>query len=281
MRPIIINSQNVVDGTNNSRYRYTFPKTIKFEEHDVALAVLNIYYSWFNITSSLSNNVFQYVWYDNAGSITYTITIPDGYYSISDLNSYLQYEMYNNGTYLVDNFGDYVYYLEVVENSTYYGVELRSYPIPTALPTDYTNPASITFPATATTPQFIIPDTNIQDLLGHDAGTYPDPVQTTDYSLVSPNTPQVSPQQSIILSTTLVNNDYENPNTLLYTFSSAGVSFGSIIEVKPVELTWTPIQRGFYSQFDVQFLDQDFNPIVIKDSNLTIQLMVRERKELV
>ena len=279
MRPVILNSTHVLSGTNNSRYRYTFPKTIKFHNHDIALAVLNIYYSWYNITSALSNNTFSYVWYNNGGSITKAITIPDGYYSISDLNAYLQSVMVDNGHYLKDSVGDYVYYLEVVENSTYYGVELRSYPIPTALPANYTNPALITFPAVATTPQWIIPNTNIQDLLGFDAGTYPSPTQATNYALVSTFTPQVSPQQSIILATTLVNNDYEAPNTLLYTFSSAGVTFGSIIEVKPPELAWTPIQNGFYSTFDVQFLDQNFDPIVIQDSNLSIQFMIRDRNQ--
>eukprot|EP00952_Eustigmatos_sp_NYUAD-ZCMA_P003085 13407-Eustigmatos_ZCMA.PRE.1 len=74
--------------------------------------------------------------------------------------------MVSNGHYLTDSNGDYVYYIEFQENSVYYAVQLNCYYVPTALPSGYSNPASMTFPATNKTPQVVIPSTNIQDVLG-------------------------------------------------------------------------------------------------------------------
>lgn len=286
MKTLIINGENLVSGPYNDTYKYNFPiGSVEFKNDQVAVSAIYMYYSWFNITSATTgsmynNNVFQYVWYDNAGSSTYTVTLPDGYYEVSDINAYLQSQMVANGHYLLDSNGDYVYYLELVTNTTYYAVQFNSYPIPTSLPSGYTNPASITFPATATTPQIIISSTNnFKDVLGFDAGTYPSPTQTTNYSKLSDYTPQVSPVSSLILSCTLLNNRYAIPSTLLYSFSPAGVSFGSLINITPPEMSFVDIQDGSYTDFTIEFRDQSLNRIAINDTNLVIMLTIKDKYE--
>lgn len=280
MRTIVLNNLNVVSGTNNSRYLYKFPNSVNFKDHQIAVSAVNMYYSWFSITSSIGNNSFQYVWYNNGGATTKTITIPDGFYSVADLNAYLQSQMVANGHYLLDSLGDYVYYLEFVINASTYSVQLNSYAIPTALPTGYTNPASITFPATATTPQVIIASTNtFKDIIGFDAGTYPDPVQTTTYSKTSDYTPQVSPTQSVVLSCSLLNNPYANPNTILYSFAPTGTTFGSLISSVPNELIFVDIQEGVYPDFFIEFWDQNFQKLTIQDNNVVIMLVIRKKGE--
>lgn len=280
MRTIVLNNRNVVDGTNNSRYLYRFPNSVQFKNHEIAIASINMYYSWFSITSAIGNNTFQYVWYTNAGSTTKTITIPDGFYSVDDLNSYLQSQMVSNGHYLLDSAGDYVYYLELVTNASLYAVQVNSYPIPTALPSGYSNPASITFPATASTPQVIIASTNsFKDIIGFNAGTYPTATQATNYSKTSDYTPQVTPTQSVILSCSLLNNPYASPNTILYSFAPAGTTFGSLISSVPNELIFVDIQEGVYPDFFVEFWDQNFNKLSIEDNNVVVTMVIREKKE--
>lgn len=276
MKPIVINNTNVLP-FDNSRYKYRFPSTNKFEKDQIAVSNVFINFSWFNITTQNNNNSFQYIWTDGSGTTTHDVVLPDGAYEVSTINAYLQFVMLNNGHYLVDNNGDYIWYLELVTNPTFYAVELKSYPLPTALPSGWTNPASIVFPATASTPQFVIPSTNITTLLGFPAGTYPSAVQTTTYNVLSPNTPQIQVVQSVIILCSLLHNSLSLPNTILYSFTTGSRSFGQLISFSVPELVFTDIQDGFYDQFEIQFVDQNFKPLAIRDTNLVVQLVVRKR----
>lgn len=277
--PIIINGQNVVSGSNNNTFRYSFPAgSVRFENSKVAIASINMYYSWFNITSAYGNNTFSYVFPTLAGSTQINLTIPDGNYTIGDLNNYLQASFIEEGFYLVDGDGNYIYYLEIVENPTFYAIQLNSYPVPTSLPSGYSNPASMTFPATTATPQLIVNDNPFTSVIGFNNGTYPSVFQTITYSKTSDFVPQVSPVQSLILTSNLVNNRYSNPSTVLYSFSPAGVSFGSLIQSSPAELSFIDIQDGNYSDFTIQFLDQEFNQLVVNDANIVVQLLIQNEE---
>lgn len=272
--PIILNSTNFVAGST-STFRYNFPSgNVDFKKSKVALADISIYYSWYNLTSSYNNVSFQIIFPTLAGSTTLSITVPNGFYDVSALNSYIQQQFISNGLYLVNASGNYVYYLELIENSNFYGVQLNSYPVPTALPAGYSNPAGMTFPAVATTPQLVVLSNSFRDVIGFNAGTYPNPVQATNYSKVSDYTPQVSPVQSMIVSCSLLTNKYASPNTILYAFSPAGVSFGNLIESKPVNFSYVSIKDGQYATFDVTLYDQSFNRLPINDTNLVIQLNI-------
>lgn len=104
-RNILIDSSNVVPGTNNSKYIYKFQHPQTFTDSSIALNTLNMYYSWFNISSKLyNNNVFQYKWFNSSGSLadTFTVTILDGFYSITSINLYFQTVMLANTHYLYD-----------------------------------------------------------------------------------------------------------------------------------------------------------------------------------
>ena len=64
-----INFQNLVlPGKQNDRY-------------ELALVSANIWYSWYNISTSYVNNTFYY----NNGTTDQTVLIPDGIYKISEL----------------------------------------------------------------------------------------------------------------------------------------------------------------------------------------------------
>ncbi len=278
--PLIINNTNLVSNGYNNTYRYSFPAgSVQFKNSKVAVSTVSIYYSWFNITSSNGNNSFQFIWPTSSGTTTYTVTLTDGFYAVSDINSYFQQFCITNGLYLVNTAGQNVYYLEFVTNSNYYSVQVNAFPLPTALPTGWSNPGAMTFPATGYTPQLIILSSGFTNIIGFMAGTYPSVQRTSTYSVLSTYTPEVSPTQSIILAFTLVNNQYSNPRTVLYSFSPAGTTFGSLIESSAYQYAFVDIQDGNYSTFDIIFLDQNFSPLRINDANVCIQLLIKSSKK--
>jgi hypothetical protein len=278
MRTVLINSTHLVPGTNNSRFRAELPPSVgAFKDQQVALKSLSMYYSWSNITAAQNNHSLSYIWPTATGTTTIDLTIPDGSYSVKDLNSYMQSQMVANGHYLVDETGNHVYYLELVTNPTYYAVQVNCFALPTSLPSDYTNPGSMSFPAETHTPQLVVPATNMRDVLGFSAGTYPIVQQTGDYSAYSSTCPQVSPTQSIIVTSNLISTGLTNPSNILYSFSPAGVEFGSIIESKPSSPMWLDVTNGFYQAVEIQLYNQDFTPLVVQDPNLVIILGIQDK----
>lgn len=288
MRTIIINGNNVVPNTLNDTYKYSFPNgAVTFYHDQICVASISIYFSWFNISSAntnsrYNNNEYLYTWTDGTGTNTYTVVMPDGYYEIADLNAFLQYTMVQNGHYLVDAAGDFVYYLEMVVNPTYYGVQVNSFPLSTSLPAGFTNPAGVTFPAVASTPQLIIsPTNNFGTVIGFQAGTYPAVIQATNYSVLSQVAPQITPINSIIMTCNLLNNTYANPNTLLYSFTPAGTRFGELISIQVPQFAFVDILDGQYTDFQIQFLDQNLNRINIQDPNVVVLLAIARKEQYI
>jgi hypothetical protein len=189
MRTLIVNSSNVVPGTNNSVYRYVFPAgNVEFKKgQKLALGSIQMYYSTFNITAAQSNNTFSYIWVDGR---EITITIPDGFYDINSINDFLHFVMIQQGHYLINTAGEYFYFLTFVINSATYQININAYPMSLASypVADYTigaySTATITTSSPATpvlwsrptasiTPMIRILANNFINIVGFDAGFYP------------------------------------------------------------------------------------------------------------
>jgi hypothetical protein len=289
MREIILN--NTFVSSDNSTYTYKFPLGSQptFEKGDkIALDSLSMYYSWPSITSANGNNTFTYTWPGVASPVT--VTLPDGFYTIDDLNAYLQYIMVSNTHYMLTSSGDYVYFLNFSTNSTRYAVQLDVTPVPTtaqAATYSWSLPGSATWslPAAATYPQITIPATNsISKIIGFTAGTYPpsstpSPSSTSTYSAISNFTPQVTPVSSVVVTCSLLNNTYSIPNNLLYSFAP-NTTYGSQINITPPSKTFVDMQGGKVSEFSITFLDQTFKRLNILDNNVVILLTIASRDEL-
>ena len=85
MRTLLINSSNYVSGSGNT-YTYNLPLSWTVKDGDqIGVAAVSIYNNTFNVTAARGNNTLTILW--NADTQTSsTLTIPDGYYSSSDLN---------------------------------------------------------------------------------------------------------------------------------------------------------------------------------------------------
>ena len=153
VRTIVINSSHFQVGSK-STYVYSLSSTWSTDgTSGVGLASLSMYNSTFNITSARGNNVISFIW--NVGTpVTYTWTIPDGYYSVSDLNYYIQNQCIASNLYCISG-TNFVYFLELETNPVRYSIQLNSYDIPTtteATALGYTKSTSATwgFPASVT-----------------------------------------------------------------------------------------------------------------------------------
>jgi hypothetical protein len=228
-------------------------------------------------SSAYNNTQFSVVIPVGASSTQINITLPNGYFSVTDINSFIQQQLIANGIgYLVDSNENYVYYIELVENPVFYSIQLNCYACPTALPTGWTNPGAWTLPSTTRTPQLVVQSTNnFGRLIGFNAVTFPTPTQLTNYSKISDFVPQISPVQSVFLTCNLLQNKYMSPQNVLYSFTSSGSTFGSIIERAPNFEQWVKVADGDYSSIEVQFLSQDYRPLPIQDVNITVLLLIK------
>ena len=55
-------------------------------KHEIALISYSLWYSWYNVSVALANNLFKYY----NGTTNRTLTIPNGQYGVSDLNSLIK-----------------------------------------------------------------------------------------------------------------------------------------------------------------------------------------------
>ena len=132
MRTLILNSSDIVAGTNNSILSYTFAGgNINLKKgQKLALANLQMYYSTFNITAANNNNTYNYTWVDGT---TNAVTMPDGFYDIPALNNYLHFTMVQNKHYLVSSTGDFVYFATLGINPSRYSCEINCFGMSVAL----------------------------------------------------------------------------------------------------------------------------------------------------
>ena len=282
MRTIIINSSNYVPDSGNT-YIYEFPSQIKFNEnHKIGVSAVSIYNSTFNITAKRGNNVLTFAW--NADTTTsFTFTIPDGYYSVSQINEFLQQQFILNNLYVVNTAGQYVYFYEVLTNSTRYSVQLNSFFLPTsaqATTLGYTKPSSATwnYPATAKTPQLTFGAT-FGDLVGFEAGTYPSAIQTSNQEFLSTKSPKLNVVDNYVMTCNMISNaDYSIPSDILFTIPlTAGI--GSLINVTPAAVILNHIAGNHYKQIVIKFFIQNFEPLELNDTELTLTLVISDDKD--
>lgn len=243
----------------------------------IALQKINMYYSWPNITNT--NNKFDIGW-PMAGptdvfSVSITIPVYTNFASISEINTFLQTVCIQNKFYLIDNNGDNVYYMEFVENANSYGVSLVQYLIPTTLPVGWSQPAGApALPTISRTMAFYtdaISDFN--KLIGF-AKNLTLNGNTTATTFNSSFTPQLSPTSTILVKCSHANNplSLNYDSSIIYSFTSKGTQYGSIIEVEPQNIVYYNITSNS-NTLVLEFTDQSNNPLYIQDPNMSVLLL--------
>ena len=265
----------------NNSLIYTLPVGLNLDNGiEVCLQSMYISYSWFNLSTALNNVTFSYIF----NGVTYNLTIPAGFYAYSDgyndLYNWFVDSCVQNGTYLLDNNGNPQVFINWVENPVYYGLTFTFTPIPTVLPTGWTNPAAIAL--SGNSPQLIINNNNLQYYLGLAAGTYPT-VPATIVTYVNSNNPNGYPPaesnvQSVNVTCNMVNNSLIQGNTSLIANFPPNTQFGGQISYLPTQFLWQPTSGGVYSNIIFKFLDQGNNQLYLQDSTgITINILLRRK----
>lgn len=275
MDNIVLNSTNRVANSTN-RFEYNLPSATKFGAGDeVSLQSISIFNSIFNVESLRGNNSFSIIW-NGATPVTYNFTLPDGFYDVGALNSFIQQQCVLNKLYMISG-TNFVYFVELTENSVQYSVQLNSYAIPTsaqATAKGWTMPAGVTwsFPTTAQTPQMTITSA-FGKLIGFNAGTYPSAIQATDIQILSAVTPQISTVNSIVIGCNLVHSPYSNVPNVMYAIPIKTV-FGGQIVATNTNTKGNKIAPGLYSKVVIELYDQEYTTLRIRDFDVTILLSI-------
>ena len=264
--------------TSNNVLRYRLSTPINLRDYEVALASMQVYYSWPNITAAYGNNSISYIWVDG---LTYNVVLPDGLYTIADINGFLQNYMRLAGHYLVDGDSNEVFFLELVANTVYYRVTLISTPVPAALPAGWTNPAAVVLPAVATTPQLIVLANAMRQVIGFSAGTYPAAPQATTYSVNGQTIPQISQILAYNVNLNTVTTSFFNSSPSTIFIGSPNVGFGELINAQPNNLIWYRCIDSIFPEIVVELTDQDNNPLNLLDPQMVITLYFKKRRQLV
>ena len=209
----------------------------------------------------------------------YDITLPDGFYTTTSLNAYLQQFCVSNGLYLIENSTqNNLYYINVLFNPTYYANQIILKPIPTSLPSGFTAPANWAgYPTVSRTPYVEILSTNhFGKFLGFTAGNYGFN-STIAYSGNSNQTPVGSTVNSLVIRCSLVNNNVSSQTDVVDAFAING-DFGRNLNFNNNIEKWIKLNAGRYSSFTVSIVDQNMNDIQILDSNILINFIVRTKK---
>lgn len=271
MRTLILGRNNLINYTN-SRFRYTFIPNIDIKNMSIAVSSIIIPYSWQTVNSSYNNKTFQIVY----NGTTYTLTLPDGAYSVADINAYIQYWcISNNLLYCISASGQYIYFIELIDNSTTYSYEIRSYP--TVLPTGATNTGGWTMNGFC--PQFVVGMNNFGSIIGVNAGTYPSSAtNNTNYTKSSDTAPSPSPINQLVLNCSLVNNrDLQTAsNNVIWSFTPTNTPYGENIQINPPEYAWIKCVDSSVSTIDVWITDQNNNAVILQDPNSMIMLLLKE-----
>ena len=298
---IVLNQNNIVNDGGNNKLVYKFPSSINLTDKYVAVSSVSMFYSWNNISSLNANNTLTYTWTAGATTTTYTITIPDGIYEITDLNAYFQYVMIQNLTYWTNSSGQYVYPWEMLVNATRYAIQINTFLIPTsatATTLGYTLPVGQSWPTTTQNSVITIP-TAFNSIIGYTAGfatnanvsnaytPSTNPSSTTNYeaknsagtlSYLSNTSPQVQPNSNVLFNLSGINNPYSQPSGIIYSINPA-VAAGEAISEKPPNFMWNKFINGTYNELRLTLLGTDLRPLQINDPNMTILLTIRDKNE--
>lgn len=312
---ITLNSNNLV-GLNNNTFQYNFinGSVVIPENTTMAVSQITIPYSWRNITSALGNNTWSYTMPSGgSGQTTYgPYTIPDGFYTVSDLNALIQAQLKSNGHYwylysasLGTNGNTYVYPISLSTNTSLYANTITTYVIPlsaniaTVFGTGYiagdgnngTTLWSGTYPTySGAVPQLVFSGTTtptsktLGNLLGFvSPASYPTTytgytslsVSTNGNSLSAspPFAPLGSSVNGVVVRCNLIQNDVAYPTDILDSFP-INTTYGSNINYLPINNNMVKLKSGRFNNLVISFADQNYNPILALDPNVLITLII-------
>jgi hypothetical protein len=253
-------------------------------------------------------------------SIDVSVVIPDGFYDATSLNYFLQNICIANDLYLTDSTGSGIntYFLEVLQNSTYYGFQINLYPLPQKMPSTLTYPAGAAWTllknSNVYTPQIVLPpalqkyfgfSSNIVSKSGNKitidptSGYMSIPASTTSLQTSSPNSylnnmqsvvstytfvsdvcPIINTVNSLVMDCNLIVSKYNSERSNTFFSIPLSSSFGNLITVGPFPPCLCSMFGGIYDRIELSFYDTQGNPVNLRDADATISLVLSVENDI-
>ena len=204
---------------------------LRMGEKITALSNLMIYYTWKNIKGSYNNNKFKI----SAPKWNDKFELPDGSYSVSDIQDYFEYILKKHGED-IDKPSVQIYVNKIENRVTFkfkdeYSLEL------------------------------LTPET--MKLLGSTKSKI-----TKDKN--SENVPNLEITEVALVQCNIVDNDYQQDSRVLYTFIP-NKPFSSLLEIPPANQIFLKTFNSEFHYIEVWFKDQNSQPLEIEGRiNLTL-----------
>ena len=242
MDTIFMNSENSKTSEHNVLVLKLNDKLyLRRGQKTVALSNLSIYYTWKIVKSSYNNNKFKM----SAPTWSEEFKLPDGSYSISDIQDYFEYilKKHTDFEYIlkkhtesVDN-PSIIMYVNRIENRITFKIKSGYYL------------------------ELLTPET--MKLLGSTESK-----RTKDKN--GENVPHLEIVELVLVHCNLVNNDYQQDPTILYTFVPHK-TFGSLLEISPTNQVFLKTLNSEFQEVKVWFTDQISKPLELEDKiNITL-----------
>ena len=199
------------------KLKFTTKLDLRLGEKVIALSNLSIYYTWRNIKSSYNNNKFKIsapTWNDE-------FELPDGSYSVSDIQDYFEYILKKHGEN-IDKPSVQIY-VNKIENRITFKIK-DEYIL-----------------------KLLTPET--MKLLGSTKSKI-----TEDKN--GENVPHLEITEVVLVHCSIVNNDYQQDSRVLYMFVPNKLLV-SLLEISPANHVFLKTFNSEYNDIEVWFTDQN------------------------
>ena len=204
---------------------------LKNQHKNMALANLSIRYTWKNIQSAYNNNRFKI----SAPTWNDTFHLPDGSYSIADIQNYFKFIIRKHGT-LAENLP-----IQIFSNKIKTSI---AWEVQTGYKLELLSPE--TMKLLGTTKKDVDEDKDGEDV------------------------PKLESVEVMLAHCSLVNNNYQQASKLSFTFVS-NKQFGQLIKISPHSLIMLNTTNTEFSSIEAWFTDQNSESLEIEyNVNMTL-----------
>ena len=219
--------------SNKLVYNFIGKLNLKNPNKNIALANLSIYYTWKNVKSDYNNNKFKI----SAPTWSDTFDVPDGSYSIADLQNYFEYIIKKHET--IADVSPVLIYVNEINNRIAFKIK-----------SEY---------------KLELLSKETMRLLGS-------LTDTIDGEKNSKLVPKLEGVDHVLVHCNLVNKSYQQASKVLFTFI-LNKKYGQLITVSPNSLIMLKTINTEFSFIEIWFTDQDNRPLEIEDS-VNISLII-------
>ena len=226
MDTIFMNSENSKTSKSHIlKLKLTDKLDLRLDRKVVAISNLSIYYTWKNIKDTYNNNKFKI----SAPTWNEEFKLPDGSYSVSDIQDYFEYIMKKHGEDI--DKPSVMIYVNKIENRV-------TFKIKSGHSLELLSPE--TMKSLGSTENKITKDKNGE------------------------NVPHLEITEVVLVHCNIVNNNYQHDSRVLYTFVP-NKPFGSLLKIYPTNYIFFKTFNSEYDEIIVWFTDQNSNALEIED----------------